>query len=188
MYTLFIDTHYNEINIILYNNNDVISKKIIANVQSTSVETMPAIISVLKEANLSIDNITKIAVVIGPGSFTGLRIGVTIAKVLAYANKIAIVELKSTDLIGMNLSDDSYVAIEEKNGAFVTYYDGNNNEIVYYKQSEYNAFKMAHDVVDKINIDYVNLIKFINKLPCQNVHNVNPLYVKKIEALDDKRN
>lgn len=188
MYTLFIDTHYNEINIILFKGISIFANEKISNFSSTSEETMPAIVRVLKNCNLGIEDINKIAVVIGPGSFTGIRIGVTIAKVLAYANNIPIVVLKSTDLIGINIDSPCYIAIKEKNGAFITYYDSNDNEIVYYKNNDYEAFKKSNNVVENKEIDYLKLIKFINNLPVVNVHNVNPLYIKKIEALNDTKN
>ncbi|MDR1922786.1 MAG: tRNA (adenosine(37)-N6)-threonylcarbamoyltransferase complex dimerization subunit type 1 TsaB, partial [Planctomycetaceae bacterium] len=53
---------------------------------SWSAQTLAAAIdSVLREAELEPNEIGKVAVVTGPGSFTGLRIGIVTAKVFAYA-------------------------------------------------------------------------------------------------------
>lgn len=188
MYTLFIDTHYKDILICLFQDNKLLNKKIIKNTNSTSVETMPTIVAVLKASNITIKDINKIAVIKGPGSFTGIRIGVTIAKVLAYSLNIPIISLTSIDLIGLNLDKPSYVAVKENNGAFVSYYDHKNNQIDYYKNSQYELFLKSHKAIDDIPLNYDLLIKYINNLSPVNPYNVNPLYVKSIEALNDKKN
>lgn len=188
MYTLFIDTHFKDIIICLFKDNELVNKKIIINAKSTSVETMPAINEVLNSSKITIHDIRIIAVDKGPGSFTGIRIGVTIAKVLAYSLNIPIVSLTSLDLIGINLTKPSYVAVKENNGVFVTFYDQKDNPITYYKNSQYEEFKKTHEVVEETKENYHNLINYINSLTPINPYNVNPLYVKSIEALNDKKN
>ena len=123
MYTLFIDTHFQDILIYLFKNNELEIKEEIKNIKSTSTETMPLIVKVLDKANIRINDINKIAVCVGPGSFTGVRIGVTIAKTIAYSLNIPIVTLTSLDLVGLNIDSKSYVAVKENNGAFIALYD-----------------------------------------------------------------
>ena len=188
MYTLFIDTHYKDILICLYKHNELINSKTIIDSKSTSIETMPAIINVLNESNIKITDINKLAVIKGPGSFTGIRIGVTISKVLAYSLNIPIVTLTSLDLIGINIDNPSYIAVLENNAAFVTYYDSKVSEIKYYKKGQYEEFKQSNKVIEKIDIDYNKLIKYIDTLKSESPYDVNPLYVKTIEALNDKKN
>lgn len=50
-----------------------------------SVTLLPAVDSVMKKSGLSLSEIDLVAVTEGPGSFSGLRIGVTTAKTIAYA-------------------------------------------------------------------------------------------------------
>src|SRR5574344_754327 len=184
MYTLFIDTHFKDINIILYKDNKVVSKKTISDSKSTSKETMPSIIETLAAAKINIKDLNKIAIVRGPGSFTGIRLGVTIAKVLSYALNIPIVSLTSLDLISINVYKDSYVAVLENNGAFVS--KAFSSDIIYLKKDNYEEFKKQNEVFEDTKLDELNLIKFINTLSIENPFNVNPLYVKNIEALNDK--
>src|SRR5215813_11089947 len=53
--------------------------------QRTAQALAPALRSLLSEAGWRPDSVELVAVAVGPGSFTGLRIGVTTAKTLAYA-------------------------------------------------------------------------------------------------------
>lgn len=48
---------------------------------------MPGIAELLKQAGQTFSNIKQIYVIKGPGSFTGLRVGVTVANTIAYLNK-----------------------------------------------------------------------------------------------------
>lgn len=62
---------------------------------SESDMVLPTIDALLKKHSLSRTELTQILVVHGPGSFTGLRIGVTIANTIAYALQISIGSISS---------------------------------------------------------------------------------------------
>jgi len=64
-----------------------------------TVELMPRIVELLDQINVSIDQISGLGVSIGPGSFTGVRVGVAAAKGLALARSIPIVGVRSTDIL-----------------------------------------------------------------------------------------
>ena len=72
-------------------------------VESHSARLMPAIDDVLKRAALKIQEIDAFAVTIGPGSFTGLRIGVGTVKSFCYALKKPIVGIVTLDVLAYNL-------------------------------------------------------------------------------------
>ena len=67
-----------------------------------SMLLVPMIDRLLKKAKLKIKNIDCFAISVGPGSFTGLRIGVTVIKGLAYALKKPVIAIPTLDVIAMN--------------------------------------------------------------------------------------
>lgn len=74
-----------------------------------SEKLMPLIDKTLKSCNLNIDNIDCLAVTTGPGSFTGIRIGIATIKALALKNNLKIFSISNLDLMvcGENI-DTSY--------------------------------------------------------------------------------
>ena len=67
---------------------------------------MPTIDNLLKKCRLKLKNIDAIALSIGPGSFTGLRIGVATCKGINMALGIPIVAIPTLDVIAENFSDE----------------------------------------------------------------------------------
>jgi len=63
----------------------------------------PAIEYCCDQIGASLDHVSAIAVGVGPGMFTGLRVGVTTAKVLAQALRIPVIPIPSLDLLAYPL-------------------------------------------------------------------------------------
>ena len=64
-----------------------------------TVELMPRIVEMLDQINVPVDQISGLGVSIGPGSFTGVRVGVAAAKGLALARSIPMVGVRSADVL-----------------------------------------------------------------------------------------
>lgn len=64
-----------------------------------TVELAPNLQAMLKMQRLTPADLTGIVVARGPGSFTGLRIGMSLAKAMAYAQDIAVVGVPTPDII-----------------------------------------------------------------------------------------
>ena len=72
----------------------------------THAETlMPCIEATLSGLEIKLSEIDVFAVVSGPGSFTGLRIGISTIKALAYANKKPVAGIPTHDALAKNLED-----------------------------------------------------------------------------------
>jgi len=64
-----------------------------------TVELMPAVAQMLAQAGVSPRDLRAVGIAIGPGSFTGLRVGLAAAKGLALANGLALVGIPTLDAI-----------------------------------------------------------------------------------------
>ncbi|MBN1456926.1 MAG: tRNA (adenosine(37)-N6)-threonylcarbamoyltransferase complex dimerization subunit type 1 TsaB [Sedimentisphaerales bacterium] len=70
-----------------------------------SIELFPTIEQLLKKHNCGISDLKQIFITIGPGSFTGLRIAVSTAKMFALATNVKIVAVNTMDVIAQNAND-----------------------------------------------------------------------------------
>jgi tRNA threonylcarbamoyladenosine biosynthesis protein TsaB len=66
-------------------------------------EVVPAIAHLAQRCGVELSQLSAIAVSIGPGMFTGLRVGVTTAKVLAQALRVPVIPIASLDLLAYPL-------------------------------------------------------------------------------------
>ena len=93
---------------------------------SHGFELPAAVDEVLEAAAVSIGDLTAIAVAIGPGSFTGLRVGLSYAKGIAAARKIPIVGVSSLDALALCVSRELpegasiYPVIDARRGEIYT--------------------------------------------------------------------
>lgn len=95
MKVLAIDTSNDVLGIALVNNTKVIGEYITNLKKNHSIRVMPAIERLLHDCEWNPSDLEKIVVAKGPGSYTGVRIGVTIAKTLAWSLNIPIVGVSS---------------------------------------------------------------------------------------------
>ena len=72
---------------------------------------MEEVESLLDTANLSLMDIDVFSAVVGPGSFTGIRIGVSTIKAFAYANNKKVLSITSFDTLAYNSSDSKVLAV-----------------------------------------------------------------------------
>ncbi|MED3727275.1 tRNA (adenosine(37)-N6)-threonylcarbamoyltransferase complex dimerization subunit type 1 TsaB [Priestia filamentosa] len=102
MKTLAIDTSTDTLGVALVDEDKVIGE-IITNVKKNhSVRAMPAVETLLKDCGMKPKDLERIVVAKGPGSYTGVRIGVTIAKTLSWSLNIPLVGVSSLEVLAAN--------------------------------------------------------------------------------------
>lgn len=72
-----------------------------------SSSIMPSINNILSAAGISLTQLDGFAIGLGPGSFTGLRVGLSTVKGLAFATSKPVVGISSLDILAMNIQGDS---------------------------------------------------------------------------------
>jgi tRNA threonylcarbamoyladenosine biosynthesis protein TsaB len=103
---LYIDTSSSYLYTSIVENDKVISEIREEDGQTLSKVALPRIVSMFEENNLKPIDIDRIIVVNGPGSFTGIRIGLTIAKIYAWSLDIPITTILSLEAMAVSSNKD----------------------------------------------------------------------------------
>ncbi len=96
---LAIDTSTRNVGIAVYDGVQVLCETIWASQDYHTVELAPAISEILSRAGLRFQDLKLLAVASGPGSFTGLRIGLAVAKGIALACHLPIIGIPTLDIV-----------------------------------------------------------------------------------------
>ena len=116
MFYLALDTSGSFGIIALYKDQQLISSKTIPS-SDLSVKLMPSIEGLFSENNLTLQVLSFLAVGIGPGSFTGTRIGIVSTKAMAYTLNLPIVEFCSlSSFIPLNSPESFSILSDAKSG------------------------------------------------------------------------
>lgn len=177
---LFIDTHDSLITIAI-KNNDKLYVDTKESEYSHSVYVMPMIDNLFLNNNLDIKDLKKIIVVNGPGSFTGIRIGLSIAKTIAYALNIEINTISSLTayLVSSDLDGDKMCVITDNKGLYLSAVNNKGTIIVnecYVLSNTYNYPLVEH----KLNIE--KIISYCSNITSENPHFIKANYIKKISV------
>ena len=206
MRILFIDTSSADVSISVID-----GKNVLASISETipnkhSIYTVSFIDKVIKEAGLTANDINKILVVTGPGSFTGVRIGVTIAKTYAYLKNIDIISVSSLKILALSTNHDYCLSLidAKHDNYYLGLYDKDNNEVIPEQFinkdnvlkiiNEYNPLLVSNENISidniKINIqvlDYISIFNYYQTKTPTNPHLVVPNYLKLPGALEEKK-
>lgn len=102
MIWLGIDTANSPLSVAVVKDGVVIAEEVMNIKLNHSIGAMPAIETILHKASIKPVELGAIAVSEGPGSYTGVRIGVTIAKTLAWTLQIPLVGVSSLQVLAAN--------------------------------------------------------------------------------------
>ena len=164
-------------------------------------------VDIFEKENLSAKDIDKIIVVNGPGSFTGIRIGITIAKVFAWGLNIPITSVSALEAMSLSsTSDKLHVPIinARRNYVFGAIYSKDNNiilkpmhiklEELLVELADEDYVFISNDEFDELkdiepyNPDIEKIVNHFENKESINPHAINPEYLKLTEAEESKKN
>jgi tRNA threonylcarbamoyladenosine biosynthesis protein TsaB len=96
---LALDTSTRTVGLALYDGAQVINETVWTSQDYHTVELAPAVAQAFQRAGVSVDALGALGVAIGPGSFTGLRVGLALAKGLAMARGLPLVGVPTLDFL-----------------------------------------------------------------------------------------
>ncbi|WP_214851779.1 tRNA (adenosine(37)-N6)-threonylcarbamoyltransferase complex dimerization subunit type 1 TsaB [Exiguobacterium sp. s193] len=94
-----IDTSTKQLSVALSDGTQIIAEASYVTSLNHATKLMPLLERLMQEANWSPKELTRIVIADGPGSYTGLRIGATTAKTLAYTLGIELVAVSTLELM-----------------------------------------------------------------------------------------
>ena len=96
---LAVDTSTRTVGVALYDGSQVLSESVWTSRDYHTVELAPAVARVLARAGIAVANLQALAVATGPGSFTGLRVGLALVKGLSLAAHLPVLGIPSLDVL-----------------------------------------------------------------------------------------
>ena len=96
---LAIDTSTRVVGVALYDGVQVISEVVWISQDYHTVELAPAVDLTLSKSDINVSDIKAIAIATGPGSYTGLRIGLAFGKGLSLVGQKSIVGIPTFDIL-----------------------------------------------------------------------------------------
>lgn len=127
----------------LLEDDKLIKESVLDNGRTHSENFMPLVKSTLEEVNVSLDEVDYMAVVVGPGSFTGIRIGIASCKAMAEVKNIKVVPITSLESLAANEKGQSDI--------ICSMIDARNNQ-VYCGLFNKDLRKVDNYIADDINI------------------------------------
>lgn len=207
MISLFIDTSLLNVSISVVKDGHTLSliSKSVPNMHS--IYTTSFLKHALDDAKISPKEIDEIYVVDGPGSFTGLRIGVTIAKTYGYIIKKDITPVSTLKAYAIS-SKDNYPIMSiipaNKTHYYIGIYNENFDSIVPEQFASYDRvlelitkynpilvgvdnYFLSDFKVNKVELDIPKIINYYKNKEKVNYYKLVPNYLKLPQALEDKK-
>lgn len=205
MICLFFDTSSDLLKVSLIKDDKIIFDKELHTKNDHSSYLVPTIDDAFKSNNIDFKELDEIIVGNGPGSFTGTRISIAVAKTYAFSFNIPVYMISSLEeLIYDNDGYDFYVPIieEKKDNLYFSIFDKDKKRVMddTYSSTEY-IYKKLEELDGKIllisllNKEYekydtikasINALNIMKNIEVNNEkvnpHLLKPNYIKKIEA------
>ncbi|WP_368487111.1 tRNA (adenosine(37)-N6)-threonylcarbamoyltransferase complex dimerization subunit type 1 TsaB [Spiroplasma sp. DGKH1] len=190
MLNLFIDTASKYLTLILEQDDQLIDHLHIIGERKHTEQTIPAINALLAKHHYKLKNVNNFYLTKGPGSYTGVRVGVTIAKTIKTINPLVKVYL-ITSLLYQVGRIDAVSLLDAKGGKFYFAVVSKGNEVIPSQvldeptileiAKQYPEFPIIKNQLDDPQFDYLNnYFNLKNKFELiKDINEIKPLYLKK---------
>lgn len=171
-----------------------------------SEHVMASLTKTLDESKLEIGDIDVLGVVIGPGSFTGIRIGMAVVKGIVSALKTKCVAVNSFEIVSYNINSKNFIVLLDSGNAehyYAIFKNGEMQEVghnnidaikLFAKERQLDIYFDAHesevfgniDGLIKVDVAPNSLIKVATKKVKENqfadIKTLSPIYIKVSQA------
>ena len=218
MKELLIDTCNQTLSIALVCDNKLVACEKLAGFKNHAETVMVVIVELVRQVKWQPQDLEQIGIAIGPGSYTGVRIGVTVAKTLGYALQIPVKCVSSLELLAYTALDIPNTLVvpmidarrqcvyagvyQYQNGQLQVVSDDKYQKIEDLKEylnqqkqelilvGDYNNFLWDTEYISgSQSADATNIVYAKGKVySAEDVHAIVPNYLKKVEAEEKWQN
>ena len=206
MISLFIDTSTKNVSISIIKDNISLSNICLDIPNEHSKYATSYVKKAIDEAGIDANDVDNLLVVNGPGSFTGVRIGVTIAKTYGYLINKEITPISSLKSLAISANQNETVMSvinANRNNYYVGIYDKDYNNIIEEEFvnsdklltliDKYNPYIVSNEFYvlgkskfNKVNLDVLKIVDYYQDKPKVNYHALVPNYLKLPQAMENK--
>lgn len=193
MLSLLLDSSNTNLSVGVCKNDQIVYSHMFSCWQRQSELMIPEIAKALKELNLELLDFDEVVCGKGPGSYTGVRISLTIAKIICEFSKAKLILVSSLRIMGTK--EEKFIALinARSSRSYIGIYDKENviledtiktNEEVLQLIEKYKDYKIKGDCAYLgIESELPNEIEGLKSFksivsPCQDVLAVKPVYLK----------
>lgn len=185
MYTLIIDSATKILYEALILDDKVIDERYIAGQNDHAKNIVSVLEDMLNKEGIETKDLDKIICGVGPGSYTGVRMGVTVAKMIgAFQNK-EVCTISTLDLMASGCDKEALSMIDSRRGnAFCSHYlngKKTDNEAIR-NQEEYKALYPNAIILTESDFKVDALKCILLAKPQANPHSIEPNYLQETEA------
>jgi len=189
---LLIDSATKHLYIALYDDLECLGKYYQVGNNDHSTKLMTEIERIFILNNLGIADLDEIIIGIGPGSYTGLRIGVVVAKMFGWNNNITVKTISSLAMIASSYSGSELIVSEidaRRGNSFIGVYINKGKGLVLVKEEVLTNLIEFTDLLEEPyvlvsngepNVERIlssNILNIVN-----DIHSLNPNYLRITEA------
>ena len=207
MISLFIDTSSSDVSIAIVKDNIILGSINKSSIKEHSKHVATDIKTLLDNNSISPKEVNNIMVCVGPGSFTGIRIGVTIAKTYGYLVNNSLYPMSSLKELALSTKEKKEYIMSlisaKNNNYYIGLYDENYEEVVneqFMNETniielikEYNPTIVGDNIytlgeysTSKVDLDILSIINYYKNKRKVMSHELLPNYLKQPQALENK--
>ena len=179
---LAIDTSCDKLTIVIKKGEELFSYKSEENRKGHSTLLLPKVQELLDKANLTLSQMDYFSAVVGPGSFTGVRVGVATVNAFAYATGKPVISVTTFEPFTYNKGVGDEFFIDAKHAYYVAKI--NQNRALEYYTDETHTLSSVANLIDVNTLDAVALAKVVEIKIDNNDYDstIKPFYMRESEA------
>ena len=196
MKILAVDSVGKTIDVMVINDDKIIKKQMEMS-KNASEFLLPLIDDTLTECNININDLDYLALNVGPGSFTGIRIAMSLFKGIMVSTNLKCIVVNSFELLSYNITDEKYIVNLDSGtsgyysmikDSVVTAYLALDTDSLKKMSSEYKIYSdtplngVEHTVTKKKDNFYEVVMDALKRGNVKNEYELEPLYVKKAQS------